>query len=79
MVIFRNRMNWQPPKEQPHYPMLDPEAYHDARLVAPGYDVYELERQWRDWWVDTRDAWAGVSGKSICSLLQETLQMKPNP
>ena len=44
MVIFRNRMNWQPPKEQPRYPMLDPEAYHDARLVAPGYDVYELEQ-----------------------------------
>ena len=29
-------------------PLL-PDIYHDARLVAPGWDVYELERQWRLW------------------------------
>jgi len=28
---------------------LDPETYHDARTVAPGWDVYELEREWREW------------------------------
>lgn len=28
---------------------LDPETYHDARNVAPGWDVYELEREWREW------------------------------
>jgi len=35
MVIFRNRMTWQAPKAQPSYPVLDPDTYHDARLVAP--------------------------------------------
>ncbi|APZ95884.1 Replication initiator protein A [Fuerstiella marisgermanici] len=30
-------------------PPLDPDTYHDARLEAPGWDVYELERQWRSW------------------------------
>ena len=30
-------------------PPLDPDVYHEARLAAPGYDVYELERQWRSW------------------------------
>jgi len=44
MVIFRNRMTWQAPKEQPSYPVLDPETCHDARLVAPSYDIYYLER-----------------------------------
>ena len=29
-------------------PLL-PDTYHDARLEAPGWDVYELERQWRSW------------------------------
>ncbi len=24
-------------------------AYEEAKKVAPGWDVYELERQWRDW------------------------------
>jgi plasmid replication initiation protein len=28
---------------------LDPEAYHDARTVAPGWDIYVLEREWRQW------------------------------
>lgn len=28
---------------------LDPEAYHDARTVAPGWDVYALEQEWRQW------------------------------
>lgn len=28
---------------------LSADAYHDARLAAPGWDVYYLEREWRDW------------------------------
>jgi plasmid replication initiation protein len=30
-------------------PALDPESYHDARTVAPGWDVHYLEQQWRGW------------------------------
>jgi hypothetical protein len=30
-------------------PSLDPETYHDARTVAPGWDVHYLEQQWREW------------------------------
>ena len=30
-------------------PALDPETYHDARTVAPGWDVHYLEREWRGW------------------------------
>ena len=29
--------------------ILNPDTYHDARIVAPGWDVYELEREWREW------------------------------
>jgi plasmid replication initiation protein len=28
---------------------LEPEAYHDARIVAPGWDVHYLEAEWRRW------------------------------
>jgi hypothetical protein len=31
-------------------PLLDPETYEDAKRVAPGYDVYSLEKQWRTSW-----------------------------
>lgn len=30
-------------------PALRPDTYHEARLQAPGWDVYELEKQWRGW------------------------------
>lgn len=28
---------------------LDPEIYHDARQLAPGWDIYRLESEWRAW------------------------------
>ena len=28
---------------------LDPEAYNEARRAAPGWDVYHIEAQWRQW------------------------------
>lgn len=44
-------------------PPLDPETYHDARTVAPGWDVYYLEREWRDWMMEPpRDANAAFIG-----------------
>ncbi len=42
---------------------LNPETYNDARIVAPGWDVYHLEREWRDWITEApRDADAAFIG-----------------
>lgn len=30
-------------------PALSADTYHKARVVAPGWDVYNLEQEWRDW------------------------------
>ena len=51
MVVFRNRgsMSTQHTASICVVPPLDHETYHDARVVAPGWDVYFLEQQWRDW------------------------------
>ncbi len=35
------------------FPLLNAETYHDARIVAPGYDVYYLEREWQRWWYES--------------------------
>ena len=50
VVIFTNRREKQP-KGTPAISLLrlDPEAYHDARTAAPGWDIYVLEREWRSW------------------------------
>lgn len=79
MVIFRNRMSWQPSKSEIRYPVLDPEAYHDARQVAPNYDVYFLEQEWRDWWVDSGMPELHFPGKAFVAFCKKRHQMKPNP
>jgi len=78
MVLFRNRMACQP-KADIRYPLLDPEAYHDAKLVAPGYDVYHLEQEWRDWWVDSGMPELGFPAKAFVAFCRKRYQMKPNP
>ena len=78
MVIFRNRLS-TPPKDDIRYPVLDPEAYHDAKLVAPGYDVYHLEQEWRDWWVESGMPELGFPGKAFVGFCKKRYQMKPNP
>lgn len=50
-VTFRNRhtMPSALPSSQFTMPLLDPETIHDARTVAQGWDIYELEQKWRRW------------------------------
>jgi len=54
-VRFMNRNTMKPLRsvEKTHFPTLDPETYNDARIVAPGYDVYYLEEQWRSFWFES--------------------------
>ncbi len=50
VVTFTNR-NWQPPasENQHAWPFLKPETFAKARAAAPGWDVYALEQEWREW------------------------------
>ncbi len=64
-VVFRSRGSI--PAQQTATPALapplDPETYHDARTLAPGWDVHFLERQWREWMTEpTRNANAAFLG-----------------
>jgi plasmid replication initiation protein len=52
-IVFVNRGTMPSKEERASYPVLDPETYHDARLTAPGYDVYALEREWQRWWEES--------------------------
>jgi plasmid replication initiation protein len=51
MVVFRNRRTMPGTQaiSSASAPPLDAETYHDARTVAPGWDVHFLEQQWREW------------------------------
>lgn len=78
MVVFRNRASWQP-KADTQYPALDPEAYHDARLVAPGYDVYYLEQEWRNWWVSSGKPELHYPGRAFVGFCKSRHERQPNP
>lgn len=51
MVVFRSRGSVVSGTVAPRTEVgqLSTDAYHDARTVAPGWDVYYLEREWREW------------------------------
>lgn len=51
MVLFRNRGALVPkaPEFTRKLLSLNSETYHDARSLAPGWDVLYLEREWLDW------------------------------
>lgn len=53
-VTFRNRSSVliEAAHVDDEKPYIDPEAFHDARTVAPGYDVYGLYSEWAEWWRD---------------------------
>ena len=50
MVNFTNR-NWKPSISENQYawPFLKPETFAKAKAAAPGWDVYVLEQEWREW------------------------------
>ena len=56
MVIFRNRQNRETSQpgllqETANF-RLSPESYDCARSLAPGWDIYLLETEWRTWMQD---------------------------
>jgi hypothetical protein len=65
MVVFRNRGAMPPIAGSGERDdiRLSAEAYHDARTVAPGWDVYMLEQEWKQWISEPpRDADAAFIG-----------------
>lgn len=53
-VCFTNRNTNKGQSTLPLFPMqLNPETLQKARKVAPNWDVYYLEQQWRDWMNET--------------------------
>lgn len=56
VVHFRNRsaLKVKPKADEDdrYVPYIDPEAMHDAKTAAPGYDIHALYHEWLTWWHD---------------------------
>ena len=49
VAVFTNRRTMPVLIQDDGLAALDAEVFHDARNCAPGWDVYYLEREWRQW------------------------------
>lgn len=49
LVTFTNRHQNTAHANQGGFPFLKPETFEKAKAAAPGWDVYRLEGEWRDW------------------------------
>jgi plasmid replication initiation protein len=80
-VTFRNRaaIKALPSMSDPDWPKLDPETYHDARIVAPGYDVYFLEQEWVKWWAESGKPVLRDPNKAFIGFCKSRHERMPNP
>jgi plasmid replication initiation protein len=80
-VRFSNRSTMKPLPSplQPQFPLLDPETYHDARTVAPGYDVYFLEREWQSFWYESGQPELKNPDAAFLGFCRNRHQRQPNP
>lgn len=65
------------PNDLHAFPVFDPEIYHDAKIVAPGYDVYYLEQEWREFWVDTGKPELRDAGSAFIAFCKRRHEKKP--
>jgi hypothetical protein len=80
-VTFRNRGSLKalPSHAAADFPRLDAETYHDARTVAPGYDVYALEREWQRWWCESGRPVLYDPDKAFISFCKSRHGRQPKP
>jgi plasmid replication initiation protein len=80
-VIFTNRtaVKALPAPSSTQYPRLDAETYHDARLVAPGYDIHYLEREWQSWWYESGQPVLRDPDKAFIAFCKSRYTRNPNP
>jgi len=77
--VNRNTMRPLPSPEKTLFPTLDPETYNDARIVAPGHDVYYLEEQWRSFWLESGKPELKNPDAAFIGFCKSRHSRKPNP
>jgi plasmid replication initiation protein len=77
--INRSAAKPLPSPQQSLFPVLDSETYHDARTVAPGYDVYYLEEQWRSFWFESGQPELKNPDAAFIGFCRSRYERQPNP
>jgi plasmid replication initiation protein len=77
IVIFKNREKIAEKLPEHLYPRVSPETYNDARIVAPGYDPYFLEQEFRDYWVETGMPTLHNADKAFVGFCRQRAKQRP--
>lgn len=78
-VIFKKRGSMPVEIKKKKHPTLEPETYNDARIVAPSYDVYFLEQEWRDWWIQSGEPDLKRPDKAFIAFCRTRYEKNPTP
>ncbi len=80
-ICFTNRSTMKAPPLMEHhvFPVLDAETYHDARTVAPGYDIYFLQREWEAFWVQSGKPVLKDPDAAFIGFCKNRYTRNPNP
>lgn len=79
-VIFKNREKWWDKRKQSgNYIHLKPDTYQEARSVAPSYDIYYLEQEWRSWWHESGEPDLKSPDKAFIAFCAKRYKNKPSP
>lgn len=75
---LRDKMEQKAEAEDTDLPRMDLiEVMHDAKLVAPGYDVYALFNEWVGWWRDTGKPELKNPGAAFVAFCKKRHEKKP--
>lgn len=80
-IKFTNRNAIKPVEKIEYYqlPLLDPETYNDARIVAPSYDVYFLEKEWQSFWIESGKPELKNPDAAFIGFCKNRYNKRPNP
>lgn len=65
--------------ETSDFPVLNPDIYASARMAAPGYDVYYLEREWQGFWVESGKPELRSPDAAFIGFCKRRYEKNPNP
>ncbi|PCH79761.1 MAG: plasmid replication initiator [Hyphomicrobiales bacterium] len=80
-ITFKNREKWWKEANQigSALPPFSPLAFEEAKKFAPNYDVYYLEREFREWWSNSGKSAPDHLTKAFVGFCKARHKRKPYP
>jgi len=68
-----------PSPTESEFPQLNAETFNEAKIVAPTYDIYYLQQEWREFWVESGKPELINPDAAFIGFCKRRYERKPNP